>query len=129
MGGHVNLYFDGATSSIPHLRNGRLKMLGITSEKRMAALPSVPSVVEAGLPGAVSYSWCGVVARAGAPAETISRLNQAINEFIATPAVQEQLKNDAAVPGDMSPAQFAKMIADETAEYRRIVAPLNIKLE
>ncbi len=129
LGGHVNLYFDGATSSIPHLRNQRLKILGVTSEKRMAALPAVPSVVEAGLAGAVSYSWYGVVTRAGAPAAVVNRLNQVINEFIATPEMQEQLKNDAALPGDLSPAQFTRMIADETAEYRRIVAPLNIQLD
>ena len=95
----------------------------------MAALPTVPSVVEAGLPGAVPYSWYGVVTRAGTPDEAIRRLNAFINETIATPEMQEQLKNDAALPGDLSAAQFSKMIADETAEYRRIVAPLNIQLE
>lgn len=129
LGGHVHLYFDGATSSVPHFQNKRLKILGVTSEKRMAALPSVPSVVEAGLPGAVSYSWYGMVARAGTPEETIARLNQVVNEYIATPEMQEQLKNDAAIPGELSATQFSKMIADETAEYRRIVAPLNIQLE
>ena len=129
LGGHVDMYFDGATSSVPHYQNKRIKMLGITSEKRMAALPAVPSVLEAGLPGAVSYSWYGVVARAGTPDEVINRLNQVINEFISTPEMQEQLKNDAAIPGDLSAAGFGKMIADESTEYRRIVAPLNIKLE
>ena len=129
LGGHVHLYFDGATSSIAHFQNKRLKILGVTSEKRMAALPTVPSVVEAGLPGAVSYSWYGVVARAGTPDEAIRRLNGFINETIATPEMQEQLRNDAALPGDLSAAQFSKMIADETTEYRRIVAPLNIQLE
>jgi len=129
LGGHVNLYFDGATSSVPHFRDKRLKILGVTSEKRMAALPGVPSMAEVGLPAAVTYSWYGVVARAGTPADIINRLNTEINAFIATPEMQEQMRNDAALPGDMSPAQFARMIADETAEYRRIVAPLNIKLE
>ncbi|MBL8380378.1 MAG: tripartite tricarboxylate transporter substrate binding protein [Burkholderiales bacterium] len=129
LGGHVNLYFDGATSSVAHHRNKRLKILGVTSEKRMAALPDVPSVAEAGLPASVTYSWYGLVARAGTPDAIVARVHQVIMEYLAGPEVQEQLKNDAALPGDLSPAQFGRMIAEETAVYRRIVAPLNIKLE
>jgi tripartite-type tricarboxylate transporter receptor subunit TctC len=129
LGGHLHLYFDGATSSVPHYQAKRMKLLGITSEKRMPALPDVPTFVEAGLPSVVSYSWYGVVARAGTPEKTILQLNQVINEFVASPEMQEQLKKDAAVPGDLSPAGFAKMIAEETADMRRIVTPLNLKLD
>jgi tripartite-type tricarboxylate transporter receptor subunit TctC len=129
LGGHLHLYFDGVTSSVPHYQGKRMKLLGITSEKRMPALPDVPTFVEAGLPSVVSYSWYGVVTRAGTPDRTIAQLNQVINEFVASPEMQEQLRKDAAVPGDLSPAGFAKMIADETADMRRIVAPLNLKLD
>jgi tripartite-type tricarboxylate transporter receptor subunit TctC len=129
LGGHIQLYFDGATSSLGHYANKRMKILGVTSERRVPALPDVPTFVEAGLPGVVSYFWSGIAVRAETPREIVARLNEAINAYVATPQMHEQLARDAAIAGDLSPAQFAKMIADETETYRRIVAPLNLKLD
>lgn len=129
LGGHIQLYFDGATSSLAHHANKRMKILGVTSERRVPALPEVPTFVEAKLPGVVSYFWSGIAVRTETPRDIVTRLNEAINGFVATPEMQEQLRKDAAIAGDLSPAEFARMIADETETYRRIVAPLNLKLD
>jgi tripartite-type tricarboxylate transporter receptor subunit TctC len=129
LGGHIQLYFDGATSSLGHHAGKRMKILGVTSDRRVPALPDVPTFVEAGLPPVVSYFWSGIAVRAETPREIVTRLNEAINAFVATPEMQEQLKKDAAISGDLSPAEFGRMISDETAVFRRIVAPLNLKLD
>ena len=129
LGGHIQLYFDGATSSLPHHANKRMKILGVTSDRRVAALPEVPTFAEAGLPGVLAYFWSGIAVAAETPRPVVTRLNQAINAFAATPEMQEQLKRDAAIAGDLSPEQFARMIAEETETFRKIVAPLNLKLD
>lgn len=129
IGGHIHLYFDGATSSLPHLANKRMKILGVTSERRVPALPEVPTFIEAGLPGVVAFFWSGIAARAETPRAIVERLNQAVNAFMSTPQMQEQLRRDAAIAGDLSPEQFARMIEDETETFRRIVVPLNLKLD
>jgi tripartite-type tricarboxylate transporter receptor subunit TctC len=129
IGGHIQLYFDGATSSLPHHANKRLKILGVTSDQRVPALPEVPTFAEAGLPAVQAYFWSGIAARAETPQPIVEQLNRAINEFTATPQMQEQLRRDAAIAGDLSPEQFARMIAEETETFRRIVAPLNLKLD
>ncbi len=129
LGGHIHLYFDGATSSLPHHANKRMKILGVTSDRRVPALPEVSTFVEAGLPGVLAYFWSGIAVRAETPRPIVLRLNEAINAFVATPEMQEHFRRDAALAGDLSPEQFARMIADETATFRRIVAPLNLKLD
>ncbi len=129
LGGHIQLYFDGATSSLPHHANKRIKILGVTSDRRVPALPEVQTFVEAGLPAVLAYFWSGIAVRAETPRPIVVRLNEAINAYAATPAMQEQLTRDAAIAGDLSPEHFAKMIADETETFRRIVTPLNLKLD
>ncbi len=89
----------------------------------------MPTFAEAGLPGVQAYFWSGLAARAETPPAIVERLNQASNAFMATPAVQEQLTRDAAIAGALSPGQFARMIAEETETFRRIVVPLNLKLD
>jgi tripartite-type tricarboxylate transporter receptor subunit TctC len=129
LGGHIQLYFDGATSSLPHHANKRMKILGVTSDRRVPALPEVQTFVEAGLPAVLAYFWSGIAVRAETPRPMVVRLNEAINAYVATPEMQEQLRRDAAIAGDLSPEQFAQMIAEETETFRRIVTPLNLKLD
>jgi tripartite-type tricarboxylate transporter receptor subunit TctC len=129
LGGHIQLYFDGATSSLPHHANKRMKILGVTSDQRVPALPEVQTFVEAGLPAVLAYFWSGIAVRAETPRPIVARLNEAINAYVAAPEMQEQLRRDAAIAGDLSPEQFAKMIAEETETFRRIVTPLNLKLD
>jgi tripartite-type tricarboxylate transporter receptor subunit TctC len=101
----------------------------VTSDRRVPALPEVQTFVEAGLPAVLAYFWSGIAVRAETPRPIVVRLNEAINAYAATPAMQEQLTRDAAIAGDLSPEHFAKMIADETETFRRIVTPLNLKLD
>jgi len=81
------------------------------------------------LPGMVAYSWYGIVAPPGTPAAIVDKLNQEIVRWSHEKNVQEQMVRDGSENNSMTPAQFGKMIADETEMWRKIIAPLNIKME
>ena len=129
MGGRADLHFDGSGTAIPNIANKRVKAIAISSEKRMAATPEVPTFVESGLPGMVAYSWYGIVTPAGTPQAVIMKLNSEINGYLKQRDVIEKMARDGSEIGDMTPAQFGKMIADETETWRKVLAPLNLKLD
>jgi tripartite-type tricarboxylate transporter receptor subunit TctC len=89
----------------------------------------VPTFVEAGLPGMQVWSWYGIAATAGTPQPVINRLNAEMNAFMKTKEVQERMVRDGSEAGEMTPEQFGKMIADETELWRKVLAPLNLKLD
>jgi tripartite-type tricarboxylate transporter receptor subunit TctC len=129
MGGRVDVHFDGVGTSLPNVANKKVKAIAVTSENRMAVAPDIPTFVEAGLPGMVAYSWYGIVAPPGTPAAIVDKLNQEIVRWSHEKNVQEQMVRDGSENNSMTPAQFGKMIADETEMWRKIIAPLNIKME
>ena len=129
MAGRADLHFDGTGTSLANISNKRVKAIAITSATRMAAAPDIPTFVESGLPGMVAYTWYGIVTPAGTPQSVIAKLNAEINSTVKTKEVAERMMNDGSEPGDMTPAQFGKMIADEFALWRKILEPLNLKLD
>lgn len=127
MAGRVDLHFDGVGTSLGNVAGKRVKPIAITSEKRMAVNPDIPTFVEAGLKDMVAYSWYGIVTPAGTPQPVIAKLNEEINRF--TRENVERMAKDGSEVNAMTPAQFAKMIADETEMWRKVLAPLNIKFD
>lgn len=129
MAGRADLHFDGSGTALPNIAGKRVKVIAQTAEKRMAAAPEIPTFVEAGLPGMVAYSWYGIVTPAGTPQPIINRLNAETNAYLKGKDVLEKMVRDGSEVGDMTPAQFGKMIADETEVWRKVLAPLNLKLD
>jgi tripartite-type tricarboxylate transporter receptor subunit TctC len=129
MAGRADLHFDGSGTSIPNIHNKRVKAIAITSEKRMAAAPEIPTFVESGLPEMAVYSWYGIVTPTGTPQAAIGKLNGEINAILRTREVIERMARDGSEIAEMTPAQFGKMIADETELWRKVLAPLNLKLD
>lgn len=129
MAGRADLHFDGSGTSIPNIQNKRVKAIAITSEKRMAAAPEIPTFVESGVPEMAVYSWYGIVTPTGTPQAAIGRLNTEINGILRTKDVIDRMVRDGSEIAEMTPAQFGKMIADETELWRRVLAPLNLKLD
>ena len=129
MAGRADLHFDGSGTSIPNIQNKRVKAIAITSEKRMAAAPEIPTFVESGLPEMAVYSWYGIVTPTGTPQAAIGKLNGEINAILRTREVIERMARDGSEIAEMTPAQFGKMIADETELWRKVLAPLNLKLD
>ncbi|MFM9883766.1 MAG: Bug family tripartite tricarboxylate transporter substrate binding protein [Burkholderiales bacterium] len=127
----VTFILDGATTSMPHIRSGKLKVLANLSRRSIAALPNLPSfAAEAGIEGFDVSVWLGFVAPAGTPPEIIARLNQEIVRVLGHPDVKEKLSLtglDAADPG--TPAQFASYIRSETERWSRVIKASGFKAE
>jgi tripartite-type tricarboxylate transporter receptor subunit TctC len=127
--GELHVYFDGISTSIPRVRNGELKGLAVTSRERVKAMPEIPSVVEEGVPDVAVSIWYGLVAPAATPSEAIARLNAVFNKVVGEPDIAASLIADGTEPLLISPAQFARLIKDDTVVWRKMIEPLNIELK
>ena len=127
--GELHVYFDGISTSIPRVRNGELKGLAVTSRERVKAMPEIPSVVEEGVPDVAVSIWYGLVAPAATPPDAIARLNAAFNKIVGEPDIAASLIADGTEPLLISPAQFGRLIKDDTALWRKMIEPLNIELK
>ena len=128
--GNMDVMFDNLPSSLPHIRSGKLKALGVTSLQRSAALPEVPTIEEAGnLKGFDATSWFGLLAPAGTPADIVNRIQQETAKSFATPAIKEKLLSQGAIPGGNTPADFAKMIDAEHKKWAQVVKVSGAKVD
>ncbi len=125
--GRVQVMFDVLTSSIAHIRAGEVRALAVTTVARSAALPDVPTVADT-VPGYESSGWAGVGAPANTPADIVATLNRAIGAGLADAKVQKNLADLGAAPVSMTPAEFGKFLADESAKWAKVVKFANIKL-
>jgi tripartite-type tricarboxylate transporter receptor subunit TctC len=130
--GNVDLMFDNLPSALPHIKNGRLKALAVTSGQRSAALPDVPTVAEAGgalLRNYEASSWFGLLAPAGTPPDIVLRLQQETARAMALPAVKERLLAQGALPGGQPPAEFVRFIDAETKKWAQVVKASGAKVD
>ena len=129
--GRVTMNFSSPPPAIPLVREGKLRAIAVTGEKRIAALPEVPTLTEAGLAGAVITGWHGVFAPAGVPAETMDRLEQAARRAADTARFRDRLEHDGLEPAPqgITRAAFAAAVRQESAFWARKVQELNIRLE
>ncbi|MDH6593146.1 tripartite-type tricarboxylate transporter receptor subunit TctC [Variovorax sp. TBS-050B] len=124
--GKVDVLFDSLPTGMPHVRDGRLRALGVTSLKRSPLAPELPAIAET-LPGFESNTWFGFYGPKGLPADVVARVNKAANEALADPEVKEKLSRlgiEPATPG--TPEQFAKMVATDAAKWKKIVVERKI---
>lgn len=129
LGGRVHMMFPDALASLPHIRSGKVRPLGTTGSKRLAAAPTVPTIAEAGLPGYQSVGWYGVVAPAGTPQHIINTLSTAITQALRSSDVSEKLAAQAAEPIGNGPKEFGAYIGAETEKWAKVVREAGIKLE
>ena len=128
--GRVAMNFSSPPPAIPQVKEGKLRAIAVTGDKRIAALPDVPTLAEAGLPGVVIKGWHGVFAPAGLPADAQERLSAASRRAAAVPRFRERLEHDGLEPAPERPlAQFAAAIRDENAFWERKVRELDLKME
>jgi len=132
MGGSMDVMFDNLPSAMPHIKSGKLKALAVTSAKRSAAVPDVPTIEEAGgatLKGYEASSWFGLLAPAGTPAEVVSRIQQETAKAMGTPALKERLQSQGAIPSGITPAEFSAFITAETAKWAKVVKASGAKVD
>jgi tripartite-type tricarboxylate transporter receptor subunit TctC len=128
LGGQVQVVFTNPAPLIGHIKDGKLRVLAITTATRSQALPDIPTIGES-VPGYESGSIFGLGAPKNTPAEIVDRLNRAINSALVDPNFKAQLAHlDGTVLGG-SPADFGKLIAEETEKWRKVIRLANIKPE
>jgi tripartite-type tricarboxylate transporter receptor subunit TctC len=126
--GQVQFAFDAIASSIGHIRAGRLRALGVGHAARVEALPDVPAVAEF-VPSYEANTTQGLGAPRNTPVEIIDLLNREINAGLADPAIKARITDLGNVPLPLSPAEYAKLLADETEKWGKVVRAANIKAE
>ena len=129
VGGQADVLFNGMVATYPMVKGGKLKALAISSPRRFAAAPDIPTVAESGLPGFETGSFQGLVAPAGTPPEIVARLHQTITKVLATPEMQERLATAGAELRPGSPAEFGGFIRDEKARWAKVVKDSGEKFE
>jgi len=128
LAGQVQVSFPTMPASIEHIRAGKLRALAVTTAKRSDALPDIPTVDEF-LPGYEASNWYGVGIPKNTPAEIIDKLNKEINAGLADPKMKARLADFGGTPLVGSPADFGKLIADETEKWGKVIRAANIKAE
>jgi len=126
LAGQVQVMFDVTPSSLPHIKAGKLRPLAATSATRLELMPDIPTVGEF-LPGYEVSFWYGIGAPRNTPAEIVDRLNKEINAALADPKTKARLADFGGTPFIGSPADFGKLIADETEKWGKVVRAANIK--
>ena len=126
--GQIQLLFDNVASALPHLRDGRVKALGVTSLQRSPLLPNLPTVADT-VPGFESNTWFGVFGPKNMPAEATQRLNTEIGAILRTPEFQERLRTLGYDAAGGSPADFAKVVASDTAKWAQLIKERRISGE
>ena len=129
IGGQVQMMFDTVPPSLPHIKSGKLRPLAVTTAKRSAALPDVPTLSEAALPGFEVTTWFGALAPAKTPPEIVTRLNGAIVKILAMPDVQKRLLEAGAEPVGSTAEEMAARIRREIEGYGKIVRQANITVQ
>jgi len=121
LAGQVSFMFANALSVLPHVNAGRLRALAVTSAKRNAATPQLPTVAEAGLPGFESGTWFALLAPAGAPREAVTRLAAEVSKLAQEPEIREKLAAQGAQAVSMTPEQTGAHIRSEIAKWGKVV--------
>ncbi|MGJ7533519.1 MULTISPECIES: Bug family tripartite tricarboxylate transporter substrate binding protein [unclassified Variovorax] len=132
LAGQLQLLFTGAPALLPHIKSGKLRALAVSSPKRIALLPDVPTVAESGVPGTKDFEadqWYGVVAPAGTPADIVAMLNRQINQSLNTPDVHARLAAEGAEPAPTTPQAFGQLIASEMKRWDRVIKSAHITVD
>jgi len=127
--GQVQMNLGSLVQMMPHVRSGKLKALGVSSAKRMAALPDVPTIAEAGVPGFEVNNWWGILAPAGTPAPVIERLYKELSAILDSPETRKRFELEGAEIVRMKPPEFAAFVTQETEKWTRVVKEAGIKPE
>ncbi len=126
--GKVDVLFDSLPTGLPHVRDGRLRALGVTSLKATPLAPGVPPIADV-LPGYESTTWFGLFGPKGLPAEVVTRVNAAANQVLQDPEAIDKLQRLGIEPVGGTPAQFTTMLARESAKWKKTITERKITLD
>ena len=127
--GQSQVSIGSLIQTLPHIRSGRLKVLGTGGAKRVAALPDVPTIAESGLPGYEANNWWGILAPAGTPAAVVKKLHGELSVILTSAETQKRFSSEGAETVNMTPDAFEKFIMSEMTKWSRVVKETGIKAE
>ncbi len=128
VGGQVQVLLDTPSSMLPHVRGGRIKALGMASDKRIATAPEIPTLIESGVP-VVGGTWVGWLAPAGTPRSAIDKLSTEIMAIMKRSDVRDRLVQMGIDPVGNSPAEFDRFLKDEVAKWGKVIRQANVRIE
>ena len=126
--GQIDVTFNGMTATYPHVKSGLIKLLAVSSPKRLETLPDAPTVAET-LPGFLTGSWQGILVPAGTPSPIVEKLNLQILKIMKTPEIKEAMKTAGADPAPMTPQEFSRWLQSEVQLSAKVIKDNNIKLD
>ena len=128
LGGQVQMMFAPFPPALPQVRAGKLKAVAVSTQKRSALLPAVPTVAESGVPGYAAAGWFAVLAPAKTPASVIDKLNRELNRALAAPDVKKSLAADGAEPAGGTAQELARSIREDSAKWGQLIRDLAIAM-
>jgi tripartite-type tricarboxylate transporter receptor subunit TctC len=129
VGGQVSMTMTGAPAVKPHVAAGRLRALGVSSLQRIEAMPGVPTIAEAGVPGFDATQWYGILVPAGTPRDTVMTINAESRRIMQSKEIRERLRNEGAIAASGTPEEFAALIKSEIARWGDVVRKSGMKVE
>ena len=129
MGGHIQLFMDAAVGLINPGKTGKVRLIGVASEKRLAALPDVPTFIEQGIKGFTGSTWAGILAPAGTPPAVIKRVADEVTAIVKLPDVRQKFDEMGTIPVGSTPAEFESFIGSETAKWGKVIRDAKITAE
>ena len=129
IGGQTDVFFSSTATAMPQVQAGKLRALAVTTAKRIPALPDVPTIAEAGVPGYDVVLWHGLIGPKGMPKGIVDRINAEATKALKLKETAAQLQNDGVAPAGGTPAQFGETIRKEIGMWRKVVADAGVKVE
>ncbi|MDY0105503.1 MAG: tripartite tricarboxylate transporter substrate binding protein [Giesbergeria sp.] len=129
LGGQISIMFDNLPSVIPHVRSGKLRPIAISTAKRSADLPDVPTIAEAGVPGYEATSWFGLFAPAATPKPVLDKISAALSKVLTNAEVKKKIDDQGGEPANETPAQFADFIQKESLKWGKVVKESGASLD
>jgi tripartite-type tricarboxylate transporter receptor subunit TctC len=128
MGGQVMVMLDVPSSMLPHARAGRIRALGMASEKRVAVAPELPTLVESGVP-VVGGTWVGIIAPAGTPREVVSKLSREMAGIVQRSEIRDRFVQLGIDPVGNSAEEFSRFLNDEVAKWAKVIRQANVRID
>jgi tripartite-type tricarboxylate transporter receptor subunit TctC len=129
LAGQVQLMFDTPITSMPHVRSGKLKAFAVTSAKRSAALPELPTIAELGYPGYDAGIWFGVVVRKGTPAPVIAKLSTELRKILDSTDLRAKFGAQSLDLMSSTPEEFGSFLSAEVTKWRKVIVDSNTRLD
>lgn len=127
LGGQIQLFFDAASGLIPHGRQGRIRLIGVSHDKRLPAAPEVPTFIEQGFAGFMGSTWAGMIAPAGTPRDIVRRMSEEVTRIVRSDDVRARMDAMGTFAAGGTPEEFDAFVAAETAKWAKVIRDAGVK--